>query len=68
MRTNEGNLDRIVRLVLAAAAAYGATSLDGVPAIVLAVVAVVFTVTAAVGFCPLYTLVGLNTCPRPAQH
>lgn len=68
MRTNEGNLDRIVRLVLAAAAAFGATRMDGTLAIVLAVVAVVFTVTAAVGFCPLYTLLGLNTCPRPAHH
>ncbi|MFN7013905.1 MAG: DUF2892 domain-containing protein, partial [Bacteroidia bacterium] len=29
----------------------------------LVVLAAVFTLTAAIGFCPLYTLVGLNTCP-----
>ncbi len=66
MIRNEGNADRIIRgLVIAPLAiiggvAAGSTSVLG---IVLFVVAAVMAVTAAVGFCPLYRLVGMNTCP-----
>ena len=37
--------------------------LGSVAGIVLAVVAVVLGVTAATGFCPLYRVFGLSTCP-----
>jgi hypothetical protein len=67
VKRNEGTIDRVVRVVLAlaavgAAAAIGISSLWG---IVLLVVAAVLLVTAAVGFCPLYRLVGMSTCPAP---
>jgi len=29
----------------------------------MVVAAGIFTITAAIGFCPLYKLVGLSTCP-----
>jgi hypothetical protein len=32
--------------------------------LVLVVVGGVFVLTSLVGFCPLYALVGLNTCPN----
>lgn len=69
MQTNESNLDRGIRVVLAvvaaiAAFAIGATSLVG---IILLAVAAVLLVTAAVGFCPLYRVFGLSTCRVP-QH
>ena len=62
---NVGSVDRIVRIVVAAAAigiaaAVGVGSIGGV---VLLVVAAIMAVTAAVGSCPLYRLVGVNTCP-----
>ena len=62
---NVGSVDRIVRIVVAVAAigiaaAVGFGSIGGV---VLLVVAAIMTVTAAVGSCPLYRLVGVNTCP-----
>jgi hypothetical protein len=65
MTRNEGTLDRVIRLVAAVAAGAGAVAvgLGSVLGIVLAVVAVVMLVTAAVGFCPLYRVVGLSTCP-----
>ena len=68
MTTNESSVDRIIRLVvgivaLVAAFAVGLGSLGG---IILAVVGVVMLVTAAVGFCPLYRLFGVNTCKVPS--
>jgi len=65
MKKNMGNLDRIIRVLLAAVAAvlYFTNMLTGTLGIVALVVAVVFLLTSAVGFCPLYRLVGLSTCP-----
>lgn len=65
MKPNMGTVDRIIRLALAAimAALYFTGTVTGTIGIVLLVFAVVFTLTSLVSFCPLYTLVGLNTCP-----
>ena len=65
MQKNESNVDRIVRVVVAAAALVGAMAvgLGSVGGIVLLAVAVIMAVTAAVGFCPLYRLIGVSTCP-----
>ena len=59
-----GNLDRIVRIVFALTMAifYFSNIITGVLGIVLLIVAGVFVVTSLVSFCPLYTLIGLNTC------
>jgi fatty acid desaturase len=67
VKRNEGTIDRVIRVVLAlaaggAAVAIGISSLWG---IVLLVVAAILLVTAAVGFCPLYRLLGMSTCPAP---
>jgi hypothetical protein len=65
MVRNEGTVDRIIRAVigvvaLVAAVAVGFGSVGG---IVLLVLGGVLVVTAAVGFCPLYRVFGINTCP-----
>lgn len=56
---NEGTFDRVVRVVLGAAllslTVVGPKSLYGL-------VGIVPLVTGIVGFCPLYRLVGVNTC------
>ena len=59
-----GGLDRIVRLVAAAVVAglYFAGILEGTLAYVLLAMAGIFVLTSFVSFCPLYALVGLNTC------
>ncbi|AVO37446.1 YgaP family membrane protein [Pukyongiella litopenaei] len=64
MARNMGTLDRSARAILGLvllACAYltGAGSLPGIAA---AVAGIVMLVTAAVGFCPLYRLVGLRSC------
>ena len=65
MKQNVGATDKIIRILLAIvfAALYFTNVVTGTLGIVLLVVAVVFAATALVGFCPLYALFGLNTCP-----
>lgn len=65
MRKNSGTADRLIRLIIAAAIAvlYFTNVLTGTLAIVLLVVAGVFVLTSIIGFCPLYVLFGINTCP-----
>lgn len=70
MKRNMGNIDRAVRafvvapvLVIVALAGFGAGTVGGVIALVLAAV---MLATAAAGSCPLYAPFGINTCPtRP---
>lgn len=60
-----GSADRIIRIVLAVVmgSLYFTGTVTGTLGIVLLVLGIVFAATSAVSFCPLYTLVGLNTCP-----
>jgi hypothetical protein len=69
MKKNMGNTDRIIRLVLAAVMAilFFTNTITGTLGIVLLVVAIVFALTSLVSFCPLYTLLGLNSCPVKKQ-
>ena len=67
MKKNMGNTDRIIRLslVLVYLLAFLNGWIEGTMAIVLGCIAVIFFLTSLVNFCPLYSLAGLNTCPRP---
>ena len=64
MKSNVGGLDRILRIViglaLIALALTGTIGLWGW-------IGVVPLATAALGFCPLYRVLGLNTCPLKAS-
>jgi len=64
MNKNTGNADRAVRVSVAVVAVVAAALLGfgSWGSIVLLVVAAVLLVTAAVGFCPLYRVFGINTC------
>lgn len=60
MKQNEGKADRIVRAVagiaiIAAGVQYGSW---------WGAVGIVPLLTSAMGWCPLYTLLGVNTCKR----
>ncbi|PIQ27011.1 DUF2892 domain-containing protein [bacterium (Candidatus Blackallbacteria) CG17_big_fil_post_rev_8_21_14_2_50_48_46] len=59
MKVNEGNMDRIIRLVLAA----GIGGFGMMTGSWLGLVALIPLGTALIGWCPLYQLFGLNTCP-----
>jgi hypothetical protein len=65
MKKNIGNTDRVVRLIAAAifAALYFTNTVTGTFGIILLVLAAVFVLTSLVSSCPLYTLMGLSTCP-----
>jgi Protein of unknown function (DUF2892) len=65
MKPNMGSADRIVRLLIAAVIAvlYFTNTISGTLGLVLLVLAGVFVLTSLVSFCPLYKIVGLNTCP-----
>lgn len=64
MKTNMGSADRMVRLLAAVllTVLYLTKIVTGTPGIIILVVAGVFLLTSLVRFCPLYTLLGINTC------
>jgi hypothetical protein len=65
MKKNMGTADKLIRLIVAAELAflfYNGT-ITGTIGIVVVVIAAVFALTSLVSFCPLYTLLGINTCP-----
>lgn len=69
MAANVGTVDKIVRVSLGVAAAITAFVIGPatLPGIVLFVVAAIALVTALTGFCPLYRLLRINTCPARTQ-
>ncbi len=70
MVRNEGTVDRIVRVVLGVVlvAAWAFGWLAGTLAVVLGVLGIVLVVTGAIGFCGVYKVFGISTCPVPAKR
>jgi len=66
MKANVGSVDRIIRVVLGLALLSLLFVLDGNTRW-LGLIGLVPLVTAAFGFCPLYQVVGLSTCPLAAK-
>ena len=64
MKTNEGTIDRALRIIaglaLIALAATGTVGAWGWIGIVL-------VATGLLGWCPSYTLLGFNTCPMKSE-
>jgi len=63
MKLNVGNLDRVLR-VCAGLGLVGWAAMGGP---VWAWIGLVPLATGAVGLCPLYSMLGLNTCPMKRQ-
>lgn len=65
MKKNMSNLDRTIRIIIAALFAYlyFSGTVAGTLGIVLVVLGAVFVLTSLVSFCPLYTIFGISTCP-----
>ncbi|MEW6565647.1 MAG: YgaP family membrane protein [Spirochaetota bacterium] len=63
MQTNMGLIDRIIRIVLAVVVGIFILTgqLTGVAAVILGILAVVFLLTSAVAFCPLYVPFHIST-------
>ncbi|MDG1728869.1 MAG: DUF2892 domain-containing protein [Algibacter sp.] len=64
MNKNMGTSDKGIRIVIAIAIAllYYFDMISGTLAYILMAVAIIFLVTSFINFCPLYTLLGINTC------
>jgi len=70
MKTNEGTADRLLRIVwaLVLIGLTIATPMSETTMWVLWGVAGIMALTSLVGFCPLYAVFGINTCPvKPKQ-
>lgn len=63
MKKNMGTIDKAVRILFAAIVVllYFTHVISGTLAIILLVLSAVFVITSLLGFCPLYSLVGLNS-------
>jgi hypothetical protein len=64
MKSNMGNADRLVRIIIAALLAalyFSGVVTNSTLATVFWVIGIIFTITSAIGYCPLYTLGGFNT-------
>lgn len=59
MKTNVGSIDRILRVIVGLAALGAGLYFKNL----LGLLGLVPLLTAALGFCPVYPLLGLNTCP-----
>lgn len=68
MKKNMGTTDRVLRLLAAAVmlVLYFTGVVTGTLAIILLVFTAVFILTSLVSFCPLYPLLGINTCKKKA--
>jgi len=70
MKANMGPQDKTIRIILAIiiAVLFFTKIITGTLAIVLLVVAGIFIITSLIGFCPLYSILGISTCKKKATH
>jgi len=64
MKKNMGSADQGIRLLLAATLVvlYFSGVISGTFGMITLVIAAVFMVTTLVGYCPMYSLIGVKTC------
>jgi hypothetical protein len=64
MKKNMGNADKLIRAIIAfiLAGLYFTGMVTGAVGLVLLVLSAVFILTSLLSFCPLYTLLGIDTC------
>lgn len=67
MKSNVGSIDKIVRIIVGIGLLSLFFVLEG-SAKYLGLIGIVPIATALVGWCPLYTLIGLNTCPLKEKN
>ena len=64
MNKNVGNTDKSIRVLLAIVVAllYYFDVIEGTLAYILMALAIILLVTSLINFCPLYKILGINTC------
>jgi len=65
MKRNIGNIDKIIRLVIALICIILISTcvITGTLAIIAGIVAFAMIVTSIIGYCGLYSILGIKTCP-----
>ncbi|PJZ64668.1 DUF2892 domain-containing protein [Leptospira wolffii] len=63
MKMNEGNLDRTIRTIVGIGLIAFGVSLQGPIGTGLVIFGLVPLLTGLLGYCPLYSLFGWNSCP-----
>ncbi len=63
METNEGTVDRVIRVILGSVLIIGPMQfgLSGVLAIIMMLIGLIMLITGIIGHCGLYTVIGINT-------
>jgi hypothetical protein len=63
MKANMGTLDKVIRILIAAAigVCYYTGIISGTLALILGIIALVFVATSFLSYCPLYAPFGLTT-------
>ena len=66
MKKNMGTIDKAIRILFALTFAilYFAHVITGVLGIILLVASVIFLLTSLIGYCPLYTPLGIKTSKK----
>jgi len=66
MKKNMGSFDKLLRLTAAIVliVLFYSGVITGTIGIIALVVALIFTVTSLISFCPLYALLGIRTCKK----
>ena len=67
MEKNEGNIDRFIRVILGGALIlYGILGTSSWSTILI-IVGLIPLVTGLIGWCPLYRIFGIKTCPTKSE-
>ncbi len=66
MKANMGSIDKAIRIILAIvfATLFITKTVESTVGMVLLVLGGVFLFTSILSFCPLYTILGINTCKK----
>ncbi len=64
MKTNQGKIDRVFRIVVGVVLVAAGFSAAGWAAIILWVIGGILLITGITGFCGIYALFGFDTCKK----
>jgi hypothetical protein len=66
MKPNMGSADRLIRILVAVVLSvlFFTGTISGTTGALLIIAGGVFLATSFLGFCPMYTIFGISTCPR----
>lgn len=66
MKKNMGSLDRFIRLAVVMLISFLSIKevINGTLSLILLGVSIIFLLTSLIGYCPLYSVFGIQTCPK----